>query len=74
MSAREMFETLGYKYGEECNEHYNYKAIIYYKINTKIVFSINEREFYAEYCEEPKYITFDEFKAIQQQARELGWI
>lgn len=74
MNAREMFESLGYKYSEECDERYNYKVIKYYKANTEFVFSVNGREFCAGYCEEPKYITVDEFKAIQKQMKELGWI
>lgn len=74
LTAREMFESLGYKYGEESDERYNYKVIKYYEANTEFVFSINAREFAVSYCEEPKYITVDEFKAIQQQMKELGWI
>lgn len=74
ISAREMFESLGYKYGEESDERYNYKVIKYYDTNTEFVFSINAREFAVGYCEEPKYITVDEFKAIEQQMKELGWI
>ena len=73
MIAREMFESLGYKYGEESDERYNYKVIKYYDTITEFVFSINAREFAVSYCEEPKYITVDEFKAIQQQLKELGW-
>lgn len=74
MSAREMFESLGYKNGEESDERYNYKVIKYYDTNTEFVFSINAREFAVSYCEEPKYITVDEFKAIQQQLKELHWL
>lgn len=74
MTAREMFESLGYKYGEESDERYNYKAIKYYDTNTEFVFSINAREFAVSYCKEPKYTTVDEFKAILKQMEELGWI
>lgn len=74
ITAREMFESLGYKYGEESDERYNYKVIKYYDTNTKFVFSINAREFAVSYCEEPKYTTVDEFKAIHQQLKELGWL
>lgn len=74
MNAREMFESLGYKYGEESDERYNYKVIKYYDTNTEFVFSINAREFSVSYCEEPKYTTVDEFKAILKQMEELGWI
>ena len=74
MTAREMFESLGYKYGEESDERYNYKVIKYYDTNTEFVFSINAREFAVSYCEEPKYTTVDEFKSILKQMEELGWI
>lgn len=74
MTAREMFESLGYKYGEESDERYNYKVIKYYDTNTEFVFSINAREFAVSYCEEPKYTTVDEFKAILKQMEELGWL
>lgn len=74
MTAREMFESLGYKYCEESDERYNYKIIKYYDTNTEFVFSINSREFAVSYCEEPKYITVDEFKAILKQMEELGWL
>lgn len=74
MNAKEMFELLGYKYGEESDERYNYKVIKYYDTNTEFVFSINAREFAVSYCEEPKYTTVDEFKAIIKQMEELGWV
>lgn len=55
MNAREMFESLGYKYSEDYNEDYDFKTIEYYKgENTRFLFWINAREFYAGYCEEPK--------------------
>lgn len=69
-----MFESLGYKYGEESDERYNYKVIKYYDTNTEFVFSINAREFSVSYCEDPKYTTVDEFKAILKQMEELGWL
>ena len=75
MNAREMFENLGYKYYKGSDGYYNGEIIEYYQSETpKFIFCIKSREFCAEYCEEPKYITVDEFKAIQQQLKELGWI
>ena len=41
---------------------------------SKFIFWIKSREFCAEYCDEPKDITVDEFKAIEQQMKELGWL
>lgn len=75
MTAREMFKALGYKYYKGSDGYYNGEIIEYYQSETpKFIFCIKSREFCAEYCEEPKYITVDEFKAIQQQMKELGWI
>lgn len=68
MNAKEMFESLGYKYRKS-------DIIIEYScFDDCIAFWINSREFYASYCNEPKDICVDEFKAIQQQMKELGWI
>lgn len=74
MNARKMFEALGYEYSKERDRN---KIIEYYKRDNDsiILFWIEEREFIAsEYCDEPKDITVDEFKAIQQQMKELNWI
>lgn len=68
MNAREMFGALGY----ECSKSDN--NIEYSWGFEKIVFWVNEHEFFTSDCGEPKYITVYEFKAIQQQMKELGWI
>lgn len=72
MSAKEMFESLGY----ECSKCYDRNKIIQYynEEETEFVFWIEEQEFSASEYGEPKNITVDEFKAIQQQMRELRWI
>lgn len=73
MNARKMFEKLGYEYSKERDKN---KIIEYYNRDNDsiILFWVEEREFSAsEYCE-PKDVTVDEFKAIQQQLKELGWI
>lgn len=73
MNARQMFESLGYEYSKERDRN---KIIKYYnRYNDSIIlFWIEERGFIAsEYCD-PKEITVDEFKAIQQQMKELNWI
>lgn len=74
MNAIEMFKSLGYEYSKERDSN---KIIEYYNRDNDsiILFWIEEREFIAsEYGDEPKDITVDEFKAIQQQMKELGWI
>lgn len=73
MSAKEMFESLGYKYSKD---HDDNEIIEYYKFEGTIIsFWIREREFIASECGEyPINITVDEFKAIQQQLKELGWL
>lgn len=72
MTARQMFEKLGYKYNKNRNRN---RMIEYCKEDsTSVLFWINERKFsVSEYCE-PKDITVDEFKAVQKQMEELGWI
>ena len=72
MTAREMFKKLGYKY----NKYRDRNQMIEYRKedSTSVLFWIEERVFsVSEYCE-PKDITVDELKAINQQCKELGWI
>ena len=68
MTAREMYKSLGYKYIQ------SEMLIEYTQFDTCIAFWIYQREFYAACGNESKDIDVDEFKAIQQQMRELGWI
>lgn len=71
MNAIEMFEKLGYEY----SKYYDRNQIIqYYNEETEFVFWVKEQEFSASEYGEYKNITVDEFKAIQQQMKELGWI
>lgn len=69
MNARQMFEALGYEYDEK-------KYSIIYRANcdkdedhVSIGFGLLSHTFYAYH-----YITIDEFKAIQQQLKELHWL
>lgn len=73
MNAREMFEALGYEY---CKLYNRNKIIQYYneKEDVKFLFWIVEQEFSVSEYGELKNITVDEFKAIQKQIEELGWI
>lgn len=74
MTAKEMFEALGYEFIES-------KELIRYLIEgdadgnyMAIEFWLNERTFSAQYNYEPKEVTMSEYKAIQRQLQELGWI
>ena len=72
MTAIEMFKKLGYKY----NKYRDRNRMIEYRKedSTSVLFLIKESKFsVSEYCE-TKDITVDEFKAIQKQMEELGWI
>ena len=73
MSAKEMFKSLGYEY---CKYYDRNKIIQYYneKEDVQFIFWIAEQEFSVSEYGELKNITVDEFKAIQQQMKELGWI
>lgn len=70
MKAKEMFKKLGYRYRELDDD------VFQYTLGTSIVirFWREEREFCAVEYFGPKSISIDEFKAIQQQLKELGWI
>ena len=72
MTAREMFKSLGY----ERSKYYDRNQIIEYNNEEEgqIVFWVKEQEFSASEYGEPKSITVDEFKAIHQQLKELGWL
>ena len=75
MNAREMFESLGYKYSRNYIKYYGDEVIEYYKTEgVKFVFLMKEHEFYGEYYEEPKHITVNELQAINKQCEELGWL
>ncbi len=68
MTAKEMFKELGY----ECSKYYDRNILIQYddEEENEIVFWIKEQEFSASNFS----LTVDEFKAIQKQMEELGWI
>lgn len=72
ITSCEMFKNLGYKYNKSRNRN---RMIEYCKEDyTSVLFWINEREFSVSEYGELKNITVDEFKAIQKQMEELGWI
>ncbi len=74
MTASEMFEKLGY----ECYECENtIQYLTTHKIAgqpKEITFLLLLHSFYAQHDFNPLNVTVDEFKAIQQQLKELGWI
>lgn len=75
MNAKEMFESLGYKYSRNYIKYYGDEVIEYYKTEgVKFVFLMKEHEFYVEYYEEPKHITVNELQAINKQCEELCWL
>ena len=73
-NAKEMFEKLGYEF-IDCKESIRY-VIDGGILGDYIVieFYLSDHAFYAQLEYEAKNITVDEFKAIQQQLKELGWI
>lgn len=69
MNAKEMFESLGYKRNESEN------GIQYFsESGVEITFIFLIRRFYKQENFQSLNISVDEFKAIQQQMKELGWI
>lgn len=72
MNAREMFEKLGYGYRELDDDD---DVFQYSRANSIVIrFYKKEREFCSVEFFGPKNINMGEFKAIQQQLKELGWI
>ena len=74
MTAREMFENLGYEYYESEN---SIRYLANYDMpgeREEISFLKYSHRIFTQYNFEGKDITMDEFKAIQKQMEELGWI
>ena len=78
MTAREMFEELGYSLKVEHNDFIEYSKEDCGHID--FYFLIETKRFYSRYCFSPSFqstahsITLDEFEAVQKQMEELGWI
>ena len=72
MSAKEMFEKLGYKQSKPENV-----PVLFYvrEVNSceEIIFDLKYKKIYKEIDGELTEITLDELKAINQQIEELGW-
>lgn len=74
MKAKEMFEALGYEYYEG---EYSIRYIANCDMDEDYIsigFGLLSHTFYAQHNCNPNDITIDEFKAIQQQLKELGWL
>lgn len=68
MSAKEMFEKLGYEYVRETSYRFLYRKRNYG--DTQVTFWEDTKE----YVIESKYrISFVEIQAINKQVEELGW-
>ena len=69
ITAKELFEALGYK------RHESENGIQYFsESGVEITFIFLIRRFYKQENFQSLNISVDEFKAIQQQMKELGWI
>ena len=74
MSAKEMFEKLGYV--KTCHDE---REIIYfmYSDNVKVAeieFDLQSKLFYCDYLDGAMDVDMETLKAINQQCHELGWI
>lgn len=72
MTAREMFEELGYSL-----EAHNEYTIKYSKEEcdyTTFDFNLKKKKIYSRFMSVTHGITLDELKAVIRQAKELGWI
>ena len=67
LTAREMFEKLGYEYEEDTV----IKRIIFRNGSIMIAFYKEDKTFYKQYGYEPGDITLEELKAINKQIEEL---
>lgn len=71
MTAKEMFENLGYIECENADSSTKYPQIEYAKsYEEDITFIIDEHKIYISNY----HITLDLLKAINKQVEELGWI
>ena len=79
MSAKEMFEKLGYELKEETKKYLRYKkGISKYGDGMYIEFDLNNKKIRLytktpQYNNNPRYADYREFEAINKQVEELGW-
>ena len=70
MSAKEMFEELGY---EEIKEHSSMFAIIVYSNGKDNIYFDYDKKFSKEGYGSFSFIDMELLKAINKQVEELGW-
>ena len=73
MTARQMFERLGYKQRSCAEAYICYEKKDDFNERICIEFLLLRRVFYAQWNEYAHDITMKEFEAVQQQIKELGW-
>lgn len=77
MTAKEMFEELGYKKVDRYPDKISYERITPEGIEEAIDFPINQGKYptFACFCNgHCSYVFVRELKAINQQCKELGWL
>lgn len=76
MTARELFEELGYEYSLICICNGAIHEIKYEHKDEpgKIVFKLNYKVFYADIDDYSVLIDMPTLKAINKQCEELGWL
>lgn len=72
MTAREMFEALGYEY-KHYKQRISYSKTVY-RTTTLIVFDLKTKQAYCECGMGLRAFNSEESKAVQQQKKELGWL
>lgn len=72
MTAREMFEELGYSL--EANNEYTIKYSKEECDYTTFDFNLKKKKIYSIFMSAAHGITLDELKAVIRQAKELGWL
>lgn len=76
MSAKEMFEELGYEYKESYFNNKLDRIIITddYKYSTHIIFAIENQSIKATFKnDQAGWVSMKLLKAINKQVEELGW-
>lgn len=79
MTAKEMFEKLGYELKEETRKYLRYKkGVSKYDDGMYIEFKLDDKKIRLynktpQYNNNPRYADFKEFGPINKQIEELGW-
>ena len=79
MTAKEMFEKLGYELKEKTTKYLRYKkGVSKYSDGMYIEFKLDDKKIRSytktpQYNNNPRYADFKEFEPINKQVEELGW-